>query len=377
MNNKWNGIFGQQSVIDVLDKLISTSNIPNALLFTGIDGIGKEFTAIKFTSALNITANIDSEYFNKIISSYSEPYIKYIYPLPRGKNESDDTGPFEKLPVDDLDLIKEEIQKKIENPYYKLVIPKANKIKISSIRDIKKFLSLNYSDIKFRMILISEAHLMNDEAQNALLKNLEEPPEGVIFVLVTPYPGQLRETIRSRCWNLNFKPLNSHDLKEVLVTYFNIDEKLAQSVGPFSNGSVTNALKLIDNDFYFLLEKTISILRYSFAQKYHSAMDELAYFLKEDSANLIRIMIQMMITWLNDIQKYRIGNGNYFFNNYAETLEKFNYKFPGINLNEVVAKLDYFSSLIPNNINLNLVAINIVFELSALVNKKIRLLSYA
>jgi DNA polymerase III subunit delta' len=376
MNNKWNGIFGQQYVLDILDKLISISNIPHALLFTGINGIGKEFTAIKFTSNLNASGLTDSKNIKKIISSYAEPYVKYIYPLPRGKNETDDNGPFEKLPEDDLDLIKEELQKKIENPYYKLVIPKANKIKISSIRDIKKFLSLNYSDIKYRLVLISDAHLMNDEAQNALLKNLEEPPEGVIFVLVTPFPGQLRETIKSRCWNLNFKPLNNQDLKEILVTYFNTDYKLAEAVGPFSNGSVTDALNLIENDFYFLLEKTISILRYSFAQKYHSAMDEIAYYLKEDSANLMRILIQMIITWLNDIQKYRIGNSNYFFDKYSETLNKFNTKFPDIELNEVVSILDYFSSIIPNNVNLNLMAVNIIFELSALVNKKARLSSY-
>ena len=179
MNNKWNGIFGQQSVLEILDKLISSSNIPNALLFTGIDGIGKEFTAIKFTSTLNASGKTDSEHLERIISSYAEPYVKYIYPLPRGKNESDDNGPFEKLSADDLDLIKEELQKKIENPYYKIIIPKANKIKISSIRDIKKFLSLNYSDIQYRTVLISDAHLMNDEAQNALLKNLEEPPEEI------------------------------------------------------------------------------------------------------------------------------------------------------------------------------------------------------
>jgi DNA polymerase III subunit delta' len=372
MNNNWNGIFGQQTVLEILDKLILSSNIPNAMLFSGIDGIGKEYCAVKFTSALNSVDKTESHNISKIISSYSEPYIKYIYPLPRGKNETDENGPFEKLPADDLDSIKDELQKKIQNPYYRLSIPRANKIKVSSIRDIKKFLSMNYSDIKYRTVLISDAHLMNEESQNALLKNLEEPPEGVIFILVTPYPALLRETIRSRCWNLNFIPLNNQDLKEILVQFFGTEEKLALSVAPFSGGSVTNALNLIEHDFEFLLDKTISILRYSFARKFHSAMNEVSYYLKEDSANLLRILIQMIITWLNDIQKYRVGNRAYFFDKYANTIEKFNSKFPDIELNESVAKLDYFGSVIQNNVNLNLIAVNIIFELSSLVDKKIR-----
>ena len=372
MNNRWKGIFGQQSIWDILDRLILSSNIPHAFLFTGIDGVGKEFTAIKFTSAVNAIGICNSGHIDQIISAYSEPYLKFIYPLPRGKNETDESGPFEKLSSDDLDLIKDELHKKKENPYYKLSIPKASKIKVNSIRDIKKFLSFNYGDIKYRTILISDAHLMNEEAQNALLKNLEEPPEGVLFILITPYPGLLRETIRSRCWDLNFSPLNNYDLKEVLVSYFNIEPDLAESVAPFSNGSIINALNFLETDFYFLLEKVISILRYSFAKKYHSALNEISYFLKEDSANRMKILIQMIIIWLNDIQRHRIGNTNYFFNKYAETLGKFNLRFPLINLNDTVVRIDYFGSVIPNNINLNLIAVNIIYELSALVDNKIR-----
>jgi DNA polymerase-3 subunit delta' len=373
MNNRWKGICGQKSVLDILDRVILSNNIPHAFLFAGIDGVGKEYAAMKFTAALNNIDAKDNGHLDQTISNYSEPYIKYIYPLPRGKNETDESNPFEKLSSDDLDKIKEELQKKKENPYYKLSIPKASKIKVNSIRNIKKFLSLNYSDIKYRIVLISDAHFMNEEAQNALLKNLEEPPEGVIFILITAYPGLLRETIRSRCWNLYFSPLNCFELKEVLVLYYKTEPDLAESVAPFSNGSVTNALNLLETDFYFLLEKVISILRFSFAKKYHSAMNAISYFLKEDSTNRMRILIQMIIIWLNDIQRQRIGNNNYFFDNYTETLEKFNKRFPLINLNDTAVRIDYFSSIIQNNINLNLIAINIIYELSALADIKIRI----
>ena len=136
-------------------------------------------------------------------------------PLPRGKSETDQNDPYEKLSDDEIELINSEFQKKSKNLFYKIQIPRANFIKISSIRDIKKFLSLNYDDVKYRVILVSQAHLMNEESQNALLKNLEEPPDGVIFILCTPYPEKLRETIRSRCWKINFQPLENETIAKI------------------------------------------------------------------------------------------------------------------------------------------------------------------
>ena len=129
---------------------------------------------------------------------------------------------------------------------------------------------------------------------------------------------------------------------------------------------------LLETDFYSLLDKVISVLRYSFAKKFQSALDEISYFLKEDSANRMKILVQMIIIWLNDIQRLRIGNHDSFFNQYSENLKKFNLRFPLIKLNDTVVRIDYFGSNIPNNINLNLIAVNIIFELSALVDNKMR-----
>ena len=154
---------------------------------------------------------MSSEKIIKRIEQLSEPYIKYIIPLPRGKGESDSTSPTEKLTPDEIDLIKEQL-------------PKANNIKISSIRNIKKYLSLDYSEFAQRFIVISDSHLMNEEAQNALLKNLEEPPENVIFILCTSQVSKLRRTITSRCWRINFDPLSEQEISEILKKYFHFDD---------------------------------------------------------------------------------------------------------------------------------------------------------
>ncbi len=368
MEINWDGLYGQDNVKALLSKIIDSSNVPHAFLFQGIDGIGKDLTAFKFAENLNAKF-IDAKAFHIIqnqIRSLSEPYIKYIFPLPRGKNETESNGPTEKLSEEEIQTIREEIEKKISNPYYKISIPKANTIKVNSIREIKKFISLDFSDIRFRVIIISDAHLMNEEAQNALLKNLEEPPEGIIFILTTPFPNYLRETIRSRCWNIHFNPLQNTALKEILVQRFEVDEDLGIEIAPFSNGSILNALQLIENDFEKLLERTISFLRFSFGKKFNSAYDEISSFLYESDSQSIKLIIQMIITWLNDLQKYRIGSNDIYFADYKETLIKFNTRFPKVSLNNLVSKLDNLSSIISNNVNLNVIALNLIFNVASL-----------
>ncbi|MDO8549920.1 MAG: hypothetical protein Q7S39_07215, partial [Ignavibacteria bacterium] len=360
----------QEPAKEILSQLIISSRIPHAFLFNGPDGVGKYFLSLRFAQLLN-SQNFPekSSFVNNQITNLTEPFIKYVIPLPRGKNETDTSGPIEKFNPDEILELKSELEKKIKNPYYKISLNRANIIKISSIREIGKFLSLNYSDIKYRFILISDAHLMNEESQNALLKNLEEPPEGVIFILLTPYPDLLRETIKSRCWRVNLQPLKNEHICRVLMECFDIPEKIAVDVSPFSDGSVTKAIELIENDFENLKEKTISFMRYSLGGKFNSAFNELNPYLSENDAGSIKLLIKMIISWLNDILKHRINVNDFYFNTHLETIIKFNSKFPDIELNEVIKKLDYLSSVIRNNINLNVICLNLVFELASLTNR--------
>ncbi|MFZ2325126.1 MAG: hypothetical protein WAV89_15700 [Ignavibacteriaceae bacterium] len=365
-------IIGNDKVKIIFKNMLENSNIPHALLFTGSEGIGKENAAINFAKAIN-SAQTGSITESKIISSIqrlSEPYIKYILPLPRGKNETDQNDPYEKLSVDEIELVKLEFEKKSLNPFYRIAIPRANLIKINSIRDIKKYLSLNYDDVKYRVVIISRAHLMNEEAQNALLKNLEEPPEGVIFILCTAYPEKLRETIRSRCWSIHFQPLSDKDLFYILTEYFKTDENLAKEVTPFASGSVQEAMLLIENDFEELREKAIRILRNSFARRYQSAYVEFEDALSDSDQTRIKLMIKMLLIWINDFQKLRLNKlDDLFYTRHKETLEKFNAKFPDIEIKNTTDNLDRISSYLKNNINLNLAVSNIIFQLSSLVSK--------
>jgi DNA polymerase-3 subunit delta' len=368
MNENWAGFYGHHNNREIIEQLVSSSKIPHALLFIGKQGVGKDFFALRSAQLINRTVGNSNE-SKRIISglaNLNEPFIKFIFALPRGKNETDESNPYEKLNPDDLDEIKEEISKKTVNPYHHIQLEKANNIKVNSIRDINKFLSLQYDLSFYRFVLISEAHLMNETSQNALLKNLEEPPPKVVFILTTPFPDRLRETIRSRCWSVYFSPLSNEDISKILVQYFAVERSLADAVSIFADGSVTTANQLLEHDFQTLKDKTISFLRYALGKKFHAAYSEISSLLKDSDSYTLQLFIQMIITWLNDLQRHKAATDNFYFSDYRETLEKFNKKFPRANFHDVVYKLDYMNSLVENNINSNLLVLNMIHTVSSL-----------
>ncbi len=367
MNDFLVEINSQPKVKQILSRFINSSKIPHALLFIGNDGVGKENAAIKFAQAINFNFSNNTTVADKI-EQLAEPFIKYIIPLPRGKNETENSNPTDKLSSDEVELLQDEIITKIKNPFYRIRLPKANNIKISSIRDIKKFLTLDFTDLKYRVILISRAHLMNEEAQNALLKNLEEPPENVIFILTTAFPLRLRETIRSRCWKIIFDPLSEENIVNILHTKFDQPEDLAIAVAPFSNGSVLTALELTELDFYKLKEKTISVLRFSLAKRYNSAIEELNSIFTDQKAENLHLIVKMILTWLNDLYKYRSGVKIFFYKDYEDTLKKFNSRFPDVDLTNAVKNIDRLATIVKNNVNQNLLSINLIYELSAITS---------
>ncbi len=372
MTDFLNEVKGQEQSKKIIRSILNTSKIPHAFLFTGKEGIGKFHFAIKMLQTINSQNSSDKEKDlrnQKLILRYAEPLVKLIFALPRGKNENDSSSPFEKLSQDEIQLITSELETKIINPYHKIVIPKANDIKISSVRDINRFLSFSYDDVKFRSVIIIDAHLMNEPSQNALLKNLEEPPDGVLFILITPYPEQLRETIRSRCWQINFQTLEAGEISEILNIYYSVEKKLSEKIAAFSNGSIENALTLLDYDIDKLLEQTISFLRFSLGGRFDEALITGNWFISQEKSDMLKILISLILTWLSDVVRSRKGDNNIFFNEYSDTIKKFNSRFQNISLSEIMFVLDQLSSEIDRNVNQNIILLKMVYELAFLISR--------
>lgn len=368
MKNYFDAIADQEKALTQIKKLYTSKRVPHALLFYGEEGTGKFFTALQFLKLLNDSQSNPS--IEKKIKSLSEPIFKYIFPMPRGKGEGNDDTATEKLTEKQIQLIHEELAKKRVNPYHKIELENANTIKISSIREIRKFLSLDYSDIKYRMILIEDAHKMNSESQNALLKSLEEPPDGVIIVLTTPYIEKLLPTIQSRCWRINFNNLRAESVKTILKEYFEINDDNAEVASLFSGGSVTKAVKLLESDLKSLMHSAIQILRYSLGNWLNSAILESNKIIEIYDKETYKEMIILVLTWLNDVMKERIDLDNFYFKDFKETLSKFNKNFPDSNIENIYNEVDRLLQSIDNNVLLNVISLNLILQLNSIVYNK-------
>jgi DNA polymerase-3 subunit delta' len=367
--NLWNGIYGHSSAKLILETILSSNSIPHALIFNGQKGIGKDFLALRFAQILEHKNNLSRIIKN---SNFLSQNIKYIIPLPRGKGEGNDDSPLDKFLKDELKIIVNELQKKCSNPYYRINIPKAYDIKINSIREVNRFLSLTTEPFSYRFIIISNAEQMNDESQNALLKNLEEPPEKTIFILTTNNTNKLKDTIKSRCWNLNFEPLERDDLSKILSTYFKLNFDISDDFLELSNGSVDNSLSLIDNNYLALKEKSISILRYALGSKFHSAFKEFNFLQKNDQQFfLLDTLIKLIQIWLIEVQNDRSGIKAVKFNDYLDTIKKFNQNYSEVEVESCVQVINkYIYLLKENNINLNIIIINLIFELNSIITNR-------
>jgi len=212
--NLFKEIIGQEKAIGFLRGVIATDKIAAAYLFTGMQGIGKRTTAMAFALLLNCMNPVDGDGCRRCSSC---------------KKISDGNHP-------DLVFIGPNKEKKA--------------IGIDQIREINRHLAFSPVLGRYRIIVIDPAEKMSDEAANAFLKALEEPPPGNILILNVRDPDQLPPTIVSRCQRVPFKPLPTQNIEDWLVSEGNIDKESAKILARLSEGSLGEAIKLANDDLF-------------------------------------------------------------------------------------------------------------------------------
>jgi DNA polymerase-3 subunit delta' len=122
--------------------------------------------------------------------------------------------------------------------------PQGVQIKIDQVREVCQALALKPYEARVRVVLIADAHRLNVAAGNALLKILEEPPEGTVWILTAPQTADVLPTIASRCRHLRFKPIARKHLVDLLVGAYGFSVEEATITAPMAGGSVTRALAM-------------------------------------------------------------------------------------------------------------------------------------
>jgi DNA polymerase-3 subunit delta' len=201
-------IIGQQSPVRILKTLLRSNDIPHALLFTGINGVGKRTAARIIAMTLNCR---------------------------------------QQLPPSDAPCGTCPSCRQIQSgkhPDVPLIEPQANLLRIDRIRELLAALSMKPFSARHRVVIIADAQCMNPEAANALLKMLEEPPAHTLLILTASQKSDLLPTIVSRCRHIRFNPLIPRDLTALLKQDPNADAGYAATAAMLSGGSLTRARQL-------------------------------------------------------------------------------------------------------------------------------------
>ena len=208
----FNSVVGQDSVIKTLKNSITNHNFSHAYMFFGSRGTGKTTISKIFARNINCLSPKDG------IACQECDACKVSFSK------------------DCIDIIE---------------IDAASNNGVDEIRDLKNKISLVPSELKYKVYIIDEVHMLSIGAFNALLKTLEEPPEHAIFILATTDPQKVPETIVSRCQCFSFKRISTDVIKSRLNYVCNeeniqIDDEVLQNIAILSDGGMRDALGLLD-----------------------------------------------------------------------------------------------------------------------------------
>ncbi len=205
-------IKGQEHIIKTLVNSLKEKRVSHAYLFSGPRGTGKTTTARIFAKGLNC---------EKGITPYPCDKCKNCVSIMNGTH---------------MDVIE---------------IDAASNRGIDEIRNLKERVNLSPSMGRYRVFIIDEVHMLTQEAFNALLKTLEEPPPHAVFILATTDPQKVPNTILSRCIRFNFKRIGIKDLMETAREIFlkegvEAEEDVIRKVAEASYGSLRDLLSILE-----------------------------------------------------------------------------------------------------------------------------------
>ncbi len=366
----WHSVVGQERVKTILKRSYTTNKISHAYLFYGQEGTGKDAAAIAFAKLLNCERAVDGDSCTicspcKRITSLQHPNLKFIIPLPVGKGEKEGDDPFKNLDQDMMSEYRQAIADKAANPYFRINLTRANTIKINSIRDIRKTINLARAERGKKVIIISEADKMNDNAQNALLKTLEEPAPNTVLILTTSHRDQLRDTIISRCQLLRFELLREEEIQRgLLERNQSLDGQQARLISKMANGSFSRAQELTGTDLVAQREEIIDLLRNILARSPALWMKEIEGFLgPKDRYNVVRSLMLLNV-WLRDALMMEHDNKDAVINlDQQEPLIKFIGYFNKSDLVAVINATERAIALVEKNIYLSLILVNLAFDI--------------
>ncbi len=364
----WTTVIGQEKIKDLLKRSIAGNRLAHAYLFFGPRGVGKQATAIEFARTILCvnrgTVACGECASCKKMSLLQHPDLSLVFPLPVGKGERTGDDPIESLESGQIEQVREQIKCKAENPYYEMVVPKANFIKINSVRSLKRTSSMTSVEGSWKVFLIFDAELMNPEAANSLLKTLEEPAEHTLLILTTSEKDKLLPTIISRCQLVQFPPLHDSEISDALLVREQIPSEEAILVAKVAQGSYAVAMDLLSANLVEERTEILNFVRASLGWKEVSLTEMIDELASSNNRRAVEQWLKVLQTWFRDAMVLREAGSELTSGAHDDKdMVSFVQKFPRANLEQAIQCVERYIALVRKNIYLHLLLTTLSFDL--------------
>ena len=261
-------IIGHEQIKDHFQKAIANNKVSHAYILTGEAGMGRKSLANAFALTLLCEKGKSEPCMEchacKQVLSGNHPDLIYV--------EHEKPG---SIGVDDIrKQINDTIMVRPYSSYYKIYI-------------------------------VDEAEKMTQQAQNALLKTIEEPPAYAVILLLTTNVDAFLPTILSRCVQLKLKPLRDYMVKNYLTEQLHVQEADAEIYSAFARGNLGKAISLASSeDFKHLHQEILGLLRHVKQADISELLDEIRK-MKEDGLDIYECLDFIQL-WYRDILLYKV-----------------------------------------------------------------------
>ncbi len=208
----------------------------------------------------------------------------------------------------------------------------------------------------YKIYIVEDAEKMTTQAQNALLKTIEEPPSYAVLILITTNEEVFLPTILSRCVTLSLKPLQDSMIKDYLKETLGTSEKEAEIATAFARGNLGRAIRLADSgEFKELYQKVMTLLRNIDTMDIAALLDSIKEM--RDANFDINEVLDMLQLWYRDVLMYKVTKDMNLLifrdeyrliNGMAETID-----YAG--LEKILSAIDSARARLAANVNMELV----------------------
>lgn len=308
-------IIGHERAIETLKRTINKKTVSHSYLFEGEEGLGKKEIAYVFAKTL-LCKEQGEEPCNHCTSC-----MKF------------DGG---------------------NHPDFVVIEPEKGLIKKGEIENLINSVARAPFESLRKIFIIDDSHKMNMEAQNALLKTLEEPPEYINLILITSSINNIMPTILSRCQRIKFYPIQSKIITDYLVNNFEKDQEEANFLADFSKGSIGKAIQLAQsNDFFVKRDECINLIDNLLRGDKTKALSSIGFF--NDHKDDIEELIDIFLFWFRDLIIFKeIGESTLIVNkDRLDFLSKQSYVQID-KINDIIEKVQLTKDYINRNVNFQL-----------------------